>query len=110
MDSVALNVQCRCDFVNDLREPPRNIFREKPQYQITVFLKQEIFAAVAPIVLRISEMESAVNLYGKLPLLAEKIHFHKWIGAERNINTPIECKQTFRLGKPVEELDNKDKK
>jgi len=86
---------------------PRDVLCEKPQYQVTVFLKQEVFAAVTPVVFCIGKMESAVNLYGKLPLLAEKIHFHKWIGAEWNINTPIDRKQTFRLGKSVEELKEK---
>ena len=50
---------------------PRDVLCEKPQYQVTVFLKQEVFAAVTPVVFCIGKMESAVNLYGKLPLLAE---------------------------------------
>ena len=44
---------------------PRDVLCEKPQYQVTVFLKQEVFAAVTPVVFCIGKMESAVNLYGK---------------------------------------------
>ena len=56
---------------------PRDVLCEKSQYQVTVFLKQEVFAAVTPKVFCVGKMESAVNLYGKLPLLAKLFALHK---------------------------------
>lgn len=73
-----------------------NVLREEAENQVTVFLKQTVLAAVAPVRDGISQVLRAIEFDGNAQLAAEQVDFHPAPTVERDRQFRVQQEQPAR--------------
>ena len=83
--ALAFNVGQRSEYlIENLGKSRAHIFREESQHEIAVFLKQGIFASIAPVSGSAGQVLAAVKFDYETRFRAKQVHFHVPPAIERN--------------------------
>src|SRR6516225_1365231 len=85
------------DGIQNLIEALANIFAQKPQHMISVFLEQNILAPITSVSLGISQVLTTIQFDCYLGFCAQQVHFHSAPAVERNGQFCIEPETTSSL-------------